>query len=168
MRKPDISQLIEANPHIDTRETEAFLHRLERRYFKRFSWNEMNLHLQGLSGLSPTRPVEVLLNQRKDGRIDCTVLAFDYPSEFSVIAGILTGSGLSILSGDVFTYRNRPDARGNAVQDQPQPVDTVAESIWNARRKIIDHFTGVLDTSIPFSSFSSSLGNDCSASPMIP
>ena len=41
---------------------------------------------------------------RAGQQIDCTVIAFDYPGEFSIITGILGATGFNILSGDVFTW----------------------------------------------------------------
>ena len=68
----------------------------------------MDRHVAALGRLSPLHPVEILLDPRRDETLDCTVLAFDYPSEFSLITGILAGMGFSIVSGEVFTDEGIP------------------------------------------------------------
>ena len=78
------------------------LARLGERYSRIFSAKEVDRHQTALGRLSPLHPVEILLDPRKDGTLECTVLAFDYPSEFSLITGILAGMGFSIVSGDTF------------------------------------------------------------------
>jgi [glutamine synthetase] adenylyltransferase / [glutamine synthetase]-adenylyl-L-tyrosine phosphorylase len=140
--KPAFEDLKKACPGV----TEAFirehLSRLGERYFRGFEEGEICLHLVHLFLLRPDHPVETLFQWRKDGSLDCTVLAFDYPAEFSIIAGILAGSGFNILSGDVFTYSRggKPTSRSGR-----GPSDD-----FRGRRRIIDHFTGNLDISLPF------------------
>src|SRR4030042_5963465 len=105
--KPDIKSLISLRPEAETLLAEH-LSRLDERYFKIFSKEDLDRHFRALASLSPHHPVEVLLDLGKDGTVDCTVLAFDYPSVFSLITGILAGMGFNILSGDVFTYEGVP------------------------------------------------------------
>ena len=62
-----------------------------------------------------------------DGRrVSCTVVAFDYPAEFSLITGILSSSGVSIVSGDAFTWSAAPEGTPPGL----------------ARRRIVDVFVG--------------------------
>jgi hypothetical protein len=119
------------------------LSRLDERYFKIFSKEDLDRHFRALASLSPHHPVEVLLALRKDGTMDCTVLAFDYPSVFSLITGILAGMGFNILSGDVFTYEGVPRkilefSRGSLRRN--------GEDSLLKRRRIIDHFTGSIES----------------------
>ncbi len=94
--KPDIKTLKSLRP-----ESERLLaehrERLDERYFKIFSEEDLDRHFRALTRLSPDQPVEVFLDLRKDRTMDCTVLAFDYPSEFSMITGVLAGMGFNIL-----------------------------------------------------------------------
>ena len=92
-----------ACPEVDEELIREYLSRLGEQYFKRFSKRDMFRHLRGISLLSHERPVEVLVEQKRVGLVDCTVFAFDYPYVFSLITGILAGMGLSVLTGDVFT-----------------------------------------------------------------
>jgi glutamate-ammonia-ligase adenylyltransferase len=123
--------------------------RLGERYSRIFSEKDVERHIAALARLSPGHPVEVLLDPRRDGTLDCTVLAFDYPSEFSLITGILAGMGFSVVSGEVFTdegipqsaaKRKRPDREG-----------------FGQRRRIIDHFSGDLDSALPLETWAEEL-----------
>jgi glutamate-ammonia-ligase adenylyltransferase len=106
---------------------------LGRRYLERFAAGEAADHLRALARLSPERPVEAIVSGDPETGLRCTVLAFDYPSEFSYITGVLSSMGFDILEGDVFTFglvgRNRGNAR-DVMQRKPD------------RRKIIDSFAG--------------------------
>jgi UTP:GlnB (protein PII) uridylyltransferase len=102
--KPARDTLRKACPDVDEAFLNEHLLRLGARYFKSFEGEDICRQVRTLSRLTTENPVEVLFDMRKDGSLDCTVLAFDYPTEFSIITGILAGSGYSIVSGDVFTY----------------------------------------------------------------
>jgi glutamate-ammonia-ligase adenylyltransferase len=100
------------------------LHRLDRRYFQSFTEDKIAEHIRVLSRLSPGRPVETLVQKTENGMIECTILAFDYPSEFSLISGVLSSMGFDTLFGNVFTY------------------SAAAQASSGSRRFIIDCFTG--------------------------
>ncbi len=128
--KPSLAELQSLAPGVDPALVGEHLRRLEDRYFELFSPREVAEHLTALASLSPRRPVEVLV--RAGQQIDCTVIAFDYPGEFSIITGILGATGFNILSGDVFTWA--------------QPDRDVGDL---SRRRIIDHFSGRLPEGEP-------------------
>lgn len=131
------------------------LSRLDERYLKAFSRDQIITHVKNLLELSSQEPVRVLLGQRRDGTVDCTVIAFDYPYEFSLITGILAGTGFNILSGDVFTFDQgleRFVGEGIVRELTPHPS---AEGL-EQRRRIVDHFTGVLDRPDSFPVWASS------------
>ena len=151
--KPDIKTLKSLPPEAETLLAEH-LSRLDERYFKIFSKEDLDRHFRALASLSPHHPVEVLLALRKDGTTDCTVLAFDYRSEFSLITGILAGMGFNILSGDVFTYEGVPRkilefSRGSLLRTRRGSRRRSGEDSLLKRRRIIDHFTGSIES--PFS-----------------
>ena len=123
--------------------------RLGERYARVFSEKDVERHLASLARLSPRHPVEILFDPRRDGTLDCTVLAFDYPFEFSLITGILAGMGFSIVSGEVFTDEGIPQAM---VKRKGFERESLGE-----RRRIIDHFSGVLDTPFPLESWAEEL-----------
>lgn len=128
--------------------------RLGERYFKIFSEKDLERHLYALAGLSAEHPVEILLDPKRDGTLDCTVLAFDYPGEFSLITGVLAGVGFNILSGDVFTYEGVPQQKPS----RRRVLERVRERAEiHRRRRIIDHFSGIYESPLPFEAWSGEL-----------
>jgi [glutamine synthetase] adenylyltransferase / [glutamine synthetase]-adenylyl-L-tyrosine phosphorylase len=91
-------------------------------YAAAFSADERAEHARAVARLCYARPADVRVGTGPGGMVEVTVVAFDFPGEFSLIAGVLTGSGLDVLSGDVFTSR--------------------AAAAPGARRFIIDRFRG--------------------------
>jgi [glutamine synthetase] adenylyltransferase / [glutamine synthetase]-adenylyl-L-tyrosine phosphorylase len=100
--------------------------RLGERYRTRFTTAHVRAHIAALAGLSPGRPVAVSVRPLGGDRVSCTVVAFDYPAEFSLITGMLSASGVSIVSGDAFTW-------SPALEGTPPEL---------ARRRIVDVFVG--------------------------
>ncbi len=154
--KPTLEELKTACPDVTETFIDNHLKRLDDHYFQSFSKKDLCRHVTALSGLTTRNVIEVISDVRRDGTLDCTVLAFDYPSEFSIITGILAGMGFSIISGDVFTYdpvigehsrvdRRRRTARARASEDLLK------------RRRIVDHFTGVVDVSFSLQTWLSQL-----------
>ncbi|MFH1351776.1 MAG: glutamate-ammonia-ligase adenylyltransferase [Pseudomonadota bacterium] len=147
--KPDIEAIRDACAGVDKRLLEQHFSRLSDRYFNSFSEKDICRHLTGLSKLSAGHPEEVILEAKRDGSVECTVLAFDYPSEFSLITGILAGMGFSIISGDVFTYERVEEEKYSSGYLKRQGGLTLAHDLIG-RRRIIDHFSGVTETPLPF------------------
>jgi [glutamine synthetase] adenylyltransferase / [glutamine synthetase]-adenylyl-L-tyrosine phosphorylase len=144
----------EAPPDVFEALQAEHLGRLRGKYFKIFSRRDLNRHLRALARLTPEYPVEVLLDRKPDGNLECTVLAFDYPGEFSVITGVLASAGFDILSGDVFTYEGVPRKK----QARRQILGTRREEEEvRKRRRIIDHFSGVYESSLSFDAWAKEL-----------
>lgn len=126
------------------------------------------LHLRHLSRLSASNPVEFILS-KITGIIDCTVVAFDRPLAFSLIAGVLAATGFRIENGFVFTlhppHPKRPGAsvpssarhaggRGTGSQARRRQFDRSARDPFR-RRVIIDRFHGhLLDPEADFTQWS--------------
>jgi glutamate-ammonia-ligase adenylyltransferase len=144
---PDIKTLKTIRSETDQRFLVEHLTRLGERYFKIFSEEDQQRHLASLSRLTSRHPVQVLLDRRKDGTVDCTVLAFDYPAEFSIITGILSGMGFDIVSGEVFTYEGVPEKTHRLTRRSRKLRE---EASLLKRRKIIDHFSGTVDTPMSY------------------
>ncbi|MCX5880190.1 MAG: glutamate-ammonia-ligase adenylyltransferase, partial [Deltaproteobacteria bacterium] len=123
--------------------------RLGERYSRIFSEKDVERHLAALARLSTRHPVEILLDPRRDGTLDCTVLAFDYPSEFSLITGILAGMGFSIVSGEVFTDEGIPQTVNKRKRLEREDL--------GKRRRIIDLFSGVVATPFPLETWGAEL-----------
>ena len=104
--------LREGCPECPAEILDRFLKGFPARYFQSFDSEEQARHLTTLSGLSRDRPAEVLTGLEPDGTVTATVLGYDYPGEFSIIAGLLAGSGFEVISGDVYTSVRATDGEG--------------------------------------------------------
>jgi glutamate-ammonia-ligase adenylyltransferase len=149
--KPDAQQILAQCQQCDPQVAREHVQRLEPDYFARFDINQVARHVQGLAQLSRDRPAEVMIEPGESGTVACTVLAWDYPSVFSLIAGVLAGMGFSIDEGEIFTYQRRGEDststppptsrrrhRPGALRRRHVTVDPLR------RRRIIDHFVGRL------------------------
>jgi glutamate-ammonia-ligase adenylyltransferase len=152
--KPDMKTDKSIGSSPDQRLVTEHLARLQDRYFKIFSQEDQRRHVASLARLTPQRPVDVLLDRRKDGTVDCTILAFDYPSEFSVITGILSGMGFNIVSGDAFTYEGIPDKTRKFPRKSKKIRD---EALLLKRRRIVDHFSGAVESTLSFEAWAGEL-----------
>ncbi|MDO9540877.1 MAG: glutamate-ammonia-ligase adenylyltransferase, partial [Kiritimatiellia bacterium] len=123
--KPSFEDLKKLCPDIPDGLLRDHLERLGENYYDIFTLLQVVSHLRSLAGLRKEHPVDVLFEEGQGNAIACTVLAYDYPSEFSLITGVLSATGFNILSGNVFTYTH--DKAGK-------------------RRMIIDRFGGVVQT----------------------
>ena len=140
-------------PDIDPEFVRLHTESLGSRYFDVFSGEETAHHIRDLARLSPERPVVVHIKRESSSRIACTVLGFDYPGEFSLITGILTGLGLNILSGDIFTYKEKDKRKTKKGKGKRQ----------GGRRRIIDCFSGSIDSSLSFESWAESCAENLTA-----
>ena len=140
-------------PDIDEEYIRAHLERLSDRYFRSFSIAEIQEHLYALAELSGDNPCLCRIEKRNETIIECTICAFDYPSLFSIITGLLSATGFNILSGNIFTYAKKPAPQTrNASRTRrygAKPVVSSAET-EKKRRKILDIFTGELTITASF------------------
>ncbi|MDD5482339.1 MAG: glutamate-ammonia-ligase adenylyltransferase [Kiritimatiellae bacterium] len=135
--KPSFEELRQICPDVPDGLLRAHLERLGENYYGIFTPAQAGRHLRALAGLNSENPVHVLFENESDGKTVCTVLACDYPSEFSLISGVLAGMGGNILAGNVFTYRPLlPEERDN-------PQSAVI------RRMIIDRFVIAVQSDLP-------------------
>lgn len=149
--KPTLEQLTQYSPEIDRRLAAEHLQRLPQRYFETFTAAAVCSHLLALSELRPPdTPVRLLVTPGQPGDVRIVVLAFDYPSVFSLITGVLAGCGFSIQAGCVFTYdppapytaKQRAGVRGGGAGGQGARRDALYR-----RRRIVDAFSGRLPPS---------------------
>jgi glutamate-ammonia-ligase adenylyltransferase len=112
--RPDSSDLIK---HMDASFTEAF------------SAKEIERQAELASRLDPEHLVEVDAVPADGDNWRATIVAYDYPGELSLICGLMFAYGLSIVSGDVFTFE--PEARSGPSRQRR----------GDSRRKIVDVFT---------------------------
>ncbi len=78
--------------------------RLESDYFLRFEVCDIAEHLRMASNLSNERVCELARKQISNDKWLVTIVAFDYIGEFAKICGLFSVYGLSIISGESFTY----------------------------------------------------------------
>ena len=154
--KPSLSRLRLLCPETEPELIREHLTRLEDRYFHYFSEQQVAEHLRLLGRLSSVAPVLALFQPGEADRLEITVLAFDYPGEFSLITGVLAASGFNTISGEVYTYSQyRPavetEAAGREGRAGGARRGTFASRLRKSksirsdplhRRKIIDHFSG--------------------------
>ncbi len=146
--KPSIDTLSQLCPEADQSLVRQHLDQLDASYFEQFPPKDVAAHIRALAGLSSERPVDVIIQRTAEHEAECTVLGFDYPFAFSVITGVLASMGLSINSGEVFTYRRaasasagvgaRP-ARRMGSWHQRRRASTTLDTPTK-RRRIIDYF----------------------------
>jgi glutamate-ammonia-ligase adenylyltransferase len=113
----------------------AFLERTDREYLEEFPPPVIARHLVALTKLSANQPAAVLLEKRRDGAVECAVIAFDHRFEFSCITGIMAGTGFSIDRSDAFTLPKVKSLSRSASGDRDDPM---REPV------IIDYFQGRL------------------------
>lgn len=147
MVRPSAEDFILRCPGIAEEFIQEHLERLPPDYFERFSPDEIAAHIQRLSKLSHQNPVELIIARHETGETECTVLAFDYPFEFSLLTGTLSSVGFDIESGDIFTYE-----RSTPSQMSRRRFDASSSGIKppsSSPRRIIDRFAGTCDSPLP-------------------
>jgi glutamate-ammonia-ligase adenylyltransferase len=149
--KPTFDKLHLLCPETEEELIREHLCRLEDRYFEYFSEDSVAEHISILGCLSAEAPMRTLVRPQGRDRVEITVLAFDYPGEFSLITGILAASGFNILSGEVFTYSQYEAAAKADSETGAARRSTFASRVRQSRsirtdpvrrRRIIDHFFG--------------------------
>ena len=139
--KPAPEELKKFCPNVSDRFIQSHLNRLEESYFDYFDSYDIGQHLTLLSDLSRTNPVEIYFPLIRRNQVACTLLAFNYPSVFSLITGVLASIEIDIRSGVVFTYQPAPPANFPLRRLTPRKLKQTTQDPVR-RRKIIDHFYG--------------------------
>jgi glutamate-ammonia-ligase adenylyltransferase len=85
-----------------------FLNRMDPEYFRRFDPDTIARHIRLAAHLTPERPCEVAITERRDQHFDVTLVAYDYFSEFATICGLLSAFGLNIEEGQIYTFVESP------------------------------------------------------------
>lgn len=142
-KQPDLTAVLALCGELEKTAVEAHYGRLTDGYLDQFDTEDVAHHARCLSKLTSQNPVEVIMTS-PDGRdVDLTVLAFDHPFEFSLITGLLAGTGLRIESGDVFTLPKIKTSKRRRDPRKPyRPKPVKRTGLKSA--VIIDCFTGRL------------------------
>lgn len=104
---------------------------------------------QILSGINPLHPVDFIFEKMSGNHFSCTIFAFDYDFEFSLLSGIISSSGFTILKGNVFTYTySETDTPKNKKARLKNRRNKLSVNI--RKNKIMDKFSGELKASLSF------------------
>ncbi len=120
-----------------------FVTRMDQEYFRRFGPQVIAAHVRLASRLAPDHPCEVSFMRQQDGRIEVTVVAYDYFSEFATICGLLSAFGLNIEEGHIYTFteQTEPAPRRvgwNGFESRGRPKAQGSPGLH--RKKIVDIF----------------------------
>lgn len=137
--KPSLIALHSHCPEVPEEFVANHIERLSDEYFNRFTIGDIASHVEALWQLTPEEPVRLEIDTGPDDTATCTVLGFNYRTQFSLITGILTSVWLVILSGDAFTYGPPPPF----VPDPRMPRSRLEKLDPLRRRYIIDRFSAV-------------------------
>jgi glutamate-ammonia-ligase adenylyltransferase len=137
-----IKQILSHGRGLELPVVEGLLRRFESEYLQTFLPSEIARHIRALVKLSADNPSAVLLDEASDGIVECVVLAFDHPFEFSCITGVMAGTGYSIESSDAFTLpRVKPAGRKQKLHHRQPAIrrrDPLTDPV------ILDFFRGKL------------------------
>lgn len=149
--KGNITPFMVGCPEVDESFIRSHINRLSRDYFERFSYEEICEHINGLFHLNPETPF-IFKIKEKDELIECTLLAKDYPYEFSLITGLLSANGFYIISGDIFTYDRIPE--DELIKDEKITSIKRSSRHISKTRFIVDSFVGRLEDEVSLEEWS--------------
>ncbi len=109
-----------------------FVSRMDTEYFERFKPDTIAHHIQLASRLTPDHPCELSVLDKRAGRWEITIVAYDYFSEFAAICGVLSAFGLNIEEGRIYTFMGAAPSPSTAGRPKGRP--------GLSRKKIVDVF----------------------------
>jgi [glutamine synthetase] adenylyltransferase / [glutamine synthetase]-adenylyl-L-tyrosine phosphorylase len=145
-----IDRILQRAPGAERGVVATFVGRLKNEYCRIFDPASIAGHFLALVRLSQEHPVQVLLERKTDGLIDCAILAFDHPFEFSCITGIMAGTGYNVERSDAFTLRRVKSTgrkRGASVRPSASGRDPLRDAV------ILDYFRGRLLGPVDFAAW---------------
>ena len=118
MIREESKQTIESLcPEVGKLVIQDFFARMDEDYFLTFSPEEISTHIRMSAALDSRHPIKVRITPRpmdSGGEFDVVIVGLDYPSEFSILCGLLSAFGLNIRSGDIYSFAkdaSRPSPR---------------------------------------------------------
>ena len=103
---------------MDDDERRDFLSRMGEEHLVRHTPEELALHVRLASELGAAHPLRVNATPAPGGRLDVTVVGFDFFSAFALLCGVLAARGLEIEAGRASTQAPR---EAPASRPQPRP-----------------------------------------------
>jgi glutamate-ammonia-ligase adenylyltransferase len=109
-----------------------FVSRMDPEYFERFNPDTIAHHIQLASRLTPDHPCELSVLDKRAGRSEISIVAYDYFSEFAAICGVLSAFGLNIEEGRIYTFMEAASSPSTVRKQKGRP--------GLSRKKIVDVF----------------------------
>ena len=118
-------------PSLTHQQLEQFLAAFPERFYTRASPTELGRHAVKLAELGPKTAYILEVFEPAEGHVGVTFYSYDYPGEFSLLAGMLAACGFNIESGSIATSRPQrdagPDAAHPGTGDAGGTVDGAAD-----------------------------------------
>ncbi len=102
---PTVEQLRPYCPALSEEELEAFLRAFPERFYTRTPAAQIGHYASRLAELRPDNPYVLEIQELADERVTVTFYSYDYPGEFSLLAGMLAACGFNIESGTISTSK---------------------------------------------------------------
>ncbi|MEO5630590.1 MAG: hypothetical protein ABIO96_05520 [Nitrospiraceae bacterium] len=138
-RESIIKTLASLCQDVDDEVVQDFVSRMDPEYFERFQPDTIAQHIHLASRLTPDHPCELSVLDKRAGRYEIIIVAYDYFSEFAAICGVLSAFGLNIEEGRIYTFMGAtpaPTPRREAPSTTGRPKGRPGLS----RKKIVDVF----------------------------
>ena len=138
-RESIIKTLASLCPDVADEVSRDFVSRMDPEYFERFQPDTIAHHIQLASRLAPDHPCELSVLDKRAGRWEISIVAYDYFSEFAAICGVLSAFGLNIEEGRIYTFMGAtpsPSPRRETLSRADRPKGRPGLS----RKKIVDVF----------------------------
>ena len=134
-----IKTLTSLSPDVENEVLQDFVSRMDAEYFERFKPDTIAHHIQLASRLTPDHPCELSVLNKRGGRFEISIVAYDYFSEFAAICGVLSAFGLNIEEGRIYTFKGiapSPSSR----RETPSAAGQTKARPGLSRKKIVDFF----------------------------
>ena len=131
-RESIIKTLASLCPDVDDEVIQDFVSRMDPEYFERFQPDTIAHHIQLANRLTPDHPCELSVLDKRAGRSEISIVAYDYFSEFAAICGVLSAFGLNIEEGRIYTFVEATLSPSTAGRPKVRP--------GLSRKKIVDVF----------------------------
>jgi len=138
-RESIIKTLVSLCPDVDNEVLQDFVSRMDPEYFERFQPDAIAHHIQLANRLTPDHPCELSVLDKREGRSEISIVAYDYFSEFAAICGVLSAFGLNIEEGRIYTFMGATPSRSPR-REAPSTAGRPKGRPGLSRKKIVDVF----------------------------
>ncbi|MBH0191431.1 MAG: hypothetical protein HP492_06650, partial [Nitrospira sp.] len=117
-----------------------FISRMDQEYFRRVDPTAIARHIHLAAQLTPDHLCELSITEQQDGRVDVTIVAYDYFAEFATICGLLSAFGLNIEEGQIYTFAEAASAKPAKASYSESPRRRPQRRPGLSSKKIVDIF----------------------------